>query len=71
MKIKNGKYLIRGILFILLGAAIAAVRFIIFSSHVHGLLKPILAIGACLFIGIVHVILAFLNDEKDQTEEKE
>lgn len=71
MKIKNKKLLIRGILFVLLGIAIAVVRFVFFSHNVHGLLKPILAIGVCLFIGIVHVILAFQNDnEEDNTGEE-
>lgn len=71
MKIKNKKLFIRGILFILLGIAIAVVRFTIFSHNVHGLLKPILVIGACLFVGIVHVVLAFQNDnEEDDTKEE-
>lgn len=71
MKIKNKKLFIRGILFILLGIAIAVVRFVIFSYNVHGLLKPILAIGACLLVGVVHVVLAFQdnNAEDDLKEE--
>lgn len=69
MTIKNKKYFFRGILFILLGLVIALVRFFIFSQNVHGLLKPILVIGACLFIGIVHVVLAFQNDSEDNETE--
>lgn len=70
MKIKNKKLAVRGILFILLGAAIAVVRFLIFSYNDHGLLKPILAIMVCLFVGIVHVILAFQNEDgEDNVEE--
>lgn len=71
MTIKNKKYFFRGVLFILLGLAIALVRFLIFSQNVHGLLKPILVIGACLFIGIVHVVLAFQNDSEDNETEGE
>lgn len=62
MKIKNKKLAVRGILFILLGAAIAVVRFLMFSDNDHGLLKPILAIVVCLFVGIVHVVLAFQQE---------
>ena len=69
MKIKNKNLFLRGILFILLGIAIAVVRFTIFSHNVHGLLKPILIIGACLFVGIVHVVLAFQNDSEDSETE--
>lgn len=70
MTIKNKKYFFRGILFILLGLVIALVRFLIFSQNVHGLpLRPILGIGACLFIGIVHMVLAFHNDSEDNETE--
>ena len=69
MKIKNKNLFLRGILFILLGIAIAVVRFTIFFHNVHGLLKPILIIGTCLFVGIVHVVLAFQNDSEDSETE--
>ena len=71
MMIRNKKMFIRGILFVLLGAAIAGVRFLIFSHNVHGLLKPILAIAVCLFVGIVHIGLAFQSESGEEEEEEE
>ena len=70
MMIRNKKMFIRGILFVLLGSAIAGVRFLIFSHNVHGLLKPILAIAVCLFVGIVHIGLAFQSESGEEEEEE-
>ncbi|MFQ9015268.1 MAG: hypothetical protein ACLR6S_15145 [Lacrimispora saccharolytica] len=71
MRIRKPKMFIRGMLFILLGVAIAVVRFVVFSHNVHGLLKPILAIGACLFVGIIHAVLAFQNDNEEDALKEE
>lgn len=65
MTIKNKGMFFRGILFILLGIAVGMIRLLIFSQKVHGVLKPIMVAGACLFIGIAHVILSFQNDSED------
>ena len=66
MMIRNKKMFIRGILFVLLGAAIAGVRFLIFSHNVHGLLKPIL-IEASMMCGAV---LAGADKEETALVEK-
>ena len=42
----------------------------LFSHNVHGLLKPILAIAVCLFVGIVHIGLAFQSESGEEEEEE-
>ena len=58
MKKVNKKMLIRGILLLILAAAIGISRFVFFSQNNHGLLKPILVIGICVVAGLVHIVMA-------------
>lgn len=69
MRIKNKKYFIIGILFILLGIAIALVRFFIFTEAVHGRLRTIITAGVFLFIGICHVVLAYKSNDDNKKED--
>lgn len=71
MKIKNKRMLLGGLLFILLGLGIAAVRFFLFTQAVHGRLKAFLVVGACILIGIVHLALSFQGDSGETETEGE